>query len=122
MTLHKLGPDPTPEEIGLMPKIRIAGRDGTVVEIDHPTDEQWEVQYGHWRYQCDFCGRSHDLRNWRGFGLSVRDAAQLSSWEVDVWDKLLAGDAHFCGSVCAGRYFIESVGSWACTVEFEPER
>lgn len=111
MTLHKLGePDPEPP-----PNSPI------VIDLSM-SDDEWQAKYGHWRYQCDQCGQAYPLKEWNGFGLTIGAFNSLTSWDVNVWDKLAAGDAHFCDPKCAGEYFLHTIGGYSCTIDFAPRQ
>src|SRR4051794_21237168 len=103
MTLHKLGePDPEPD---VKSDLTLESKS---IHLDFISDEDWEAKYGLWRYQCDYCQQAYPSKEWQGFGLSVDDFNSLSSMDVDIWGKLIKGDAHFCDAKCAGQYFLET--------------
>lgn len=111
MTLHKLGDEDLPE--GQPPPKSITLDFGM-------SEEEWDKTYGDWRYQCDWCQKAYGLKAWRGFELSVDDFSGLSSYDADVWSKLLKGDAHFCDARCAGRYFLDTVSKYEIQIQLEP--
>lgn len=111
MTLHKIGePDPEPEAIE------------SITIPPMPTEEEWNSLYGRWRLQCDNCQMSYSLKEWPGFGLeiSLEYSFHLSSSGVNIWDKLLRGDAHFCSPGCASAYF-STVAKYAVHLEVSPD-